>query len=274
MSQFECHLEQPVVSSGDYVFPVPINTFEQKIVQVIFEGAEPADIVQSLDGTTSAYRFSLQAGDMPVVRLKYDEAGPGLSEDDFVPRNSRFERPSPALVEQVSQQFPDLDLPLRIPWIIQFIGDHFQYGKRESALGDDLESVPALECGLTSGTCVDMHTVAVAALRALGVKAAYVMGGHVATPKPNWPTGHCWINVRHPGVAHHWDISHHVQYGVRNITPALNPKPGRRFALSIGRGHIFKGADGEVEFPALSGFHALSGEQKGQKLRTIGQFST
>jgi hypothetical protein len=274
MKYFECHLEAPVVSAGDYVFPVPINTNEQVIDKITFETNEPVGILKSLDDTTKAYRFALKEGDAPIVRITFDEPGPGLDDDHFVPRSSRFERPSEALIAQICQQFHELDLPLRIPRIIQFIADHFQYGQRESALGDDQAAVPALECGLTSGTCVDMHTVAVASLRALGVKAAYVMGGHVGSGKPSSPTGHCWINVRHEGVAHHWDISHHVQYDVRTITPDLNPKPGRRFALSIGRGHVFAGPEGEIEFPALSGFHALSGALKGQKLRTIGKFGT
>jgi hypothetical protein len=259
MSQFECHLEQPVPCAGEYIFPVPIDTSEQKISQFVFEGVEPIETVQSLDGAATAFRFALKAGDLPIIQ--------------FSPRETRFDQPSQALVEQISSQFTQMELVERVPNIIQFIADHFQYGQRDIALGDDETAMPALECGLTFGTCVDMHTLAVAALRAIGVQAAYVMGGHVATTKQSSPTGHCWINVRHEGVAHHWDISHHVQYGVKIITPELNPKPGRRFALSIGRGHVFAGQDGNVEFPALSGFQALTGDLKGQKLRTMGQFA-
>jgi Transglutaminase-like superfamily len=273
MSQFECHLEQPVPRAGNYLFPVPIDTSEQKIGQITFDGVEPTDTISSLDGVASAFRFALKEGDLPIVRIAFEEPGPGLSDWHFKPRETRFDRPSQALLEQISSQFTQMDLSTRVLHIIQFIADHFQYGQRDVALGDDEAAMPALECGLTFGTCVDMHTLAVAALRAIGVEAAYVMGGHVATEKQSSPTGHCWINVRHEGVAHHWDISHHVQYGVKIITPELNPKPGRRFALSIGRGHIFSGQDGEVEFPALSGFQALTGDLKGKKLRTMGQFN-
>jgi Transglutaminase-like superfamily len=177
MGQFECHLEEPVPSAGDYLFPVPINTSEQKITQITLDGVEPTDTISSLDGAASANRFALKKGDLPFVRIAFEDPGPGLSDGHFKPRETRFDRPSQALLVQISSQFTQMDLPTRVPHIIQFIADHFQYGQRDIALGDDEAAMPALECGLTFGTCVDMHTVAVAALRAIGIEAAYVMGG-------------------------------------------------------------------------------------------------
>lgn len=272
MAIFEARLETPTEADGEYIFPTPIDTFEQRITNVEFQNASPIETIVSNDGAAFAYRFRLTAGQLPIIRFEYQENGPGLAENHFEPRNTRFERPSDALIAQITSQFPDLDLSLRVPKIIQFIGDQFSYGRREFALGDKDEFMQALECGLTEGSCVDMHTFAVTALRTIGVKAAYVMGCHIATGRDIYSTGHCWLNVRHEGVDHHWDISHHVQYGRREITSELNPKPGRRFALSTGRGHIFSGQDGAVEFPALSGFHLLSGALNMPKIRTLGRF--
>jgi Transglutaminase-like superfamily len=272
MPIFECRLDMPVPFIGNYIFPKAIDTNEQAILDIRFENAEPIDEVLDLDGSTWAYLFSLKEGQTPKISMVFDEPGPGLAEAEFVPRNSRFDQPSQALMDQVNSQFEDVPLSERVGMILQFVGDHFTYGARDKHLGEESEAMPALECGLTPGNCVDMHTLGVAALRSMDVAACYVMGCHISEGKLEGPTGHCWMNVRHEGVPHHWDISHHIQYGVRKITPALNPKPGRRFAMSVGRGPVFAGLQGSVEYPSLSGFHALDGPSKGQKLRTIGRF--
>lgn len=269
MGLFEAFLEEPVQDGGLYLFPVAPDTWEQKIESTTFEGAEPHAIVYDAQSRNAAYQFALKAGDQPLVRIAFDEPGPGLSDDAFVPGLSAFERPSQALMDQVAEEVADSPLQIRVPALIQYVGDHFTYGSRETHLGTGEEAMPALECGLTPGTCVDMHTLAVAALRSIGVPAAYIMGVHIAEAREQWSTGHCWLNLKCEGVPHHWDISHHVQYGVREITPKLNPKPGRRFALSIGRGPEFVGPDGAVSYPSLSGFHALTGQNAGQKLRTL-----
>ena len=269
MGVFEAFLEEPVPDAGLYLFPVAPNTWEQEIKSVSFEGADPQASVRDVQGRISAYQFALKAGEQPRVRIVFEEPGPGLNDAAFIPGQSAFERPSQALMDQVATEVADAPLQVRVPALIQFIGDHFTYGAREIDLGTGEDAMPALACGLTPGTCVDMHTLAVAALRAIGVPAAYIMGVHIAEAREQWSTGHCWLNLKCEGVCHHWDISHHVQYGIREITPMLNPKPGRRFALSIGRGHEFVGPDGTVSYPSLSGFHGLTGPSAGQKLRTL-----
>jgi transglutaminase-like putative cysteine protease len=269
MAVFEAFLEDPVEDAGLYLFPVAPDTWEQKITGVTFEGREPQAIVKDVQGRIAAYQFALKAGDQPMVKIAFDEPGPGLSDEAFMPGLSAFERPSQALMDQIAEEVAEAPLQIRVPALIQYVGDHFTYGARETHLGTGEDAMPALECGLTPGTCVDMHTLAVAALRAVGVPAAYVIGVHIAEPREQWSTGHCWLNLKCEGVSHHWDISHHVQYGVREITPKLNPKPGRRFALSIGRGPEFSGPDGVVSYPSLSGFHGLTGPSTGQKLRTL-----
>jgi len=269
MGVFETFLEEPVQHAGLYLFPVAPNTWEQEIKNVTFEGADPEAIVLDVQGRMEAFQFALKAGDQPVVRMSYAEPGPGLGERAFIPGPNAFERPSQALMDQIASEVAEAPLQIRVSALIQYVGDHFTYGARETHLGTGDDAMPALACGLTPGTCVDMHTFAVAALRAIGVPAAYVMGAHIAETRAQGSTGHCWLNLKCEGVPHHWDISHHVQYGVRDITPALNPKPGRRFALSIGRGLEFDGPDGKVTYPSLSGFHALTGPSAGQKLRTL-----
>jgi transglutaminase-like putative cysteine protease len=270
--RFETGLGEPVPYDGYALYPVPPETHQQTLLATEFEGTEPEGVITDTGGRTAAWLLRLRAGEMVRVRHGFVPEGKGLPAAAFVPGSSQFERASDDLAAQVAA----LDLAAapaeRCRAVIQFVADHFTYGRRETALGADEDAVPALECGLTPGSCVDMHTVALAALRAAGFEAAYVIGGHVAEGRTQHPTGHCWLNVRAEGAPPHWDISHHVQYGHRTITPALNPRPGRRFALSHGRGLVFEGPEGAVGFPSLSGVHLLTGPQAGLKLPTLGRF--
>jgi hypothetical protein len=158
---------------------------------------------------------------------------------------------------------------------MQFVADRFTYSKRAQYLGHGSEALDALDvCDLTTGNCVDMHTLGVAALRAIGVPAAYAIGRFVSAGMDAFPTGHCWLALdAGPGLPHHYDIAHHVEYDLGPVTPALNPMPGRRLALGIGRGLVFDGPDGSVELPSLSGFHRLDGPLRGEKVRTMGRFA-
>jgi transglutaminase-like putative cysteine protease len=273
MPKVEIALESPAAADVVCLFPVAPDTTLQKVRDIAFEGVGPVDLVRSRDGRIEAWRVALKAGETARVVQTFDADGPGLPDDAFAPGSSRFDAASAALAAQVDEEVPPGPAETRAPAIIQFVADRFVYGKDGPKYGDDAAEAPPLACGLTPGTCVDMHTAAVAALRAAGIEAAYVIGVHVPIGRESQRTGHCWINVRAPGVAPHWDISHHLQYGVRAITPAENPRPGRRFALSHARAPVFDGADGPVEvLPALNGFHALEGPERGTKLPTLGRF--
>jgi transglutaminase-like putative cysteine protease len=209
---------------------------------------------------------------MPRIRYRFEPDGADWPSWAFHPAGTRFDIASPALAAEVAQGVPPGPPAVRVPALVQWVADRFQYGKRPAYLGDDLDAMPALGCDLETGTCVDMHTLAVAALRSMGIEAVYVIGGFVYAGKHDHPTGHCWLNLRGVGAPRHYDISHHVEYGLGPVTAALNPKPGRRFALGLGRGVAFEGPDGVVEIPSLSGWYGLDGAMRGVKLTTIGRF--
>ena len=195
-----------------------------------------------------------------------------MPDSAFIPGETGFDIASDELALQVAAAIPDGTPSERVAALMQFIADHFTYGMRETYLGVGETAMTPLASGITIGTCVDMHTLGVAALRSIGVKAAYVVGCQIAEGKQDYFTGHCWLNTKAEGVPHHYDISHHVQYDAGPVTPALNPHPGRRFMLNYGRGPIFDGPEGPVQLPSLSGFHMATGDQKGQRLRTFGRF--
>ncbi|WP_416906920.1 MAG: transglutaminase-like domain-containing protein [Polymorphobacter sp.] len=271
--QFEAILAEPAPYTGHGLYPVPPETHHQRVLETDFEGATPERVIADRDGRTLAWLLKLNDGATARVRHGFVAHGEGLPATAFVPGASPFERASPALEAQIAALALPPDPPARCRAVIQFVADHFTYGRRETPLGADEPAMPALECGLTPGSCVDMHTLAVAALRAAGLKAAYVIGCHVAEGRTQHPTGHCWLNVEAEGTPPHWDISHHVQYGQRTITPALDPRPGRRFALSHGRGLVFEGPERPVSLPSLSGIHLLTGPRAGTKLPTLGRFA-
>ncbi|MGL4634902.1 MAG: transglutaminase domain-containing protein [Beijerinckiaceae bacterium] len=272
MSHIEFSLAEPVPESGTYLFPVAPDTHEQRVLHPVFKDCRAIREVQAINSQQRAYVLLLNAGDRPVVRYYFEEPGPGLPDWAFVSSETRYDRASPALADEIWQGVPDAPSATRVPALMQFIADRFTYGNRPQYLGSDTDAMPALGCDINTGNCVDMHTLGVSALRVIGVDAVYVIGCFVYVERAEFPTGHCWLNLRADGAPHHYDISHHVEYGLGPVTPALNPKPGRRFAMAFGRGLQFDGADGLVEFPSLSGFQKLDGSMRGQKLRTIGQF--
>jgi transglutaminase-like putative cysteine protease len=268
--QFEITLDAPAAAAGTYIAPVAPDTPDQRVLETVFAGAAPVAMLRAGNSGQSAWVFRLAAGDAPMIRYRFAEGGGTWPDWAFRPAGTRFDAASPALSAEVAAGVPQG--PDRVAGVMQFVADRFSYGKRARYLGDELEAMPALGWDLNTGTCVDMHTVGVAALRAIGVEAVYVIGGFVYAGMPEYPTGHCWLNLRAAGASHHYDISHHVEYGLGKVTPALNPKPGRRFALGLGRGLVFEGPEGAVEIPSLSGFYGLDGAARGSKLRTIGRF--
>jgi hypothetical protein len=264
--------DTPVTEAGRLIVPAAPDTHEQHVVLTEFLDCEATGTLKAVNAPQQAHVIRVEAGATPKVRYHFEEPGPGLPDWAFASLGTRFDRASDALAAEIAEGVCPGPASVRVPQLMQYIADHFTYGKRPRNLGDDTDAIPAFGCDIATGTCVDMHTLGVAALRAIDVPAVYVIGCFVYAGKDEFPTGHCWLNLKAEGASHHYDISHHVEYGLGPVTPELNPKLGRRFALGFGRGPRFEGADGVVELPSLSGFHVLEGPERGHKLRTIGRF--
>ena len=272
MPHFDLTLDAPLARAGHFLAPVAMDTHDQHITATEFHGAAPLAMLRAANSGQQAWLCRLEAGATPRIRYRFEAPGLGLPEWAFRPAGTRFDIASADLAGEIAALVPSGPPAQRVPRLMQFVADRFQYGRREQHLGDDLAAMPALGGDRNTGTCVDMHTLAVAALRAIGVEAVYAIGGFVYEGRDSFPTGHCWLNLRAVGAAHHYDISHHVEYNLGPVTPALNPKPGRRFTLGLGRGLVFDGPEGAVEIPSLSGWYGLDGTTKGTKLKTIGRF--
>jgi len=262
----------PVEPGTELLFGLPPDTPEQRVLKVEVSGAEDVRQINALNSPQAALTMISVAGMSPSVEITFSDEAGAFPEWIFQSTGGAHETPSADLMQLIEAVAPvDLAPAQRVERIVHHVEARFTYGVRDVGLGDDVEAMPALACDTHLGTCVDTHSYAVAAMRAAGFPAAYVSGlffheGHEASEP-----GHCWFVVDAQGAPHHWDISHFLKYGLGPVRPVFNPKPGVRFAMSIGRDLVFEGRSGRETFARLSGFHRFGGDAPGQKLATEAQ---
>jgi Transglutaminase-like superfamily len=148
----------------------------------------------------------------------------------FHPALSRYTRAAPALVTEARSIAGEGDDLTRAIRIARAVAERFDYGHPEQKFTDGYDHVPHLSCGLTEGSCVDIHTYFLASLRAAGIEAGYVVG-YYFPEVGDCTSGHCWAVTRINGQTQEWDISHFLQIGRRDAGPALNPKGGYRLPV-------------------------------------------
>jgi hypothetical protein len=232
-------------SEGDILLlPGPLDLFGL-ISDLTIDGLELLDMVPSNFGPQQAAVVRAQ-GTMPSARYRWTRAAIE-AEHGWLwhPPDHRLARASAELTRQIGDLRPDSN-----PWgkegaAMSHVASSFRYGHGDDRFTDGATAVPALSCGLTRGSCVDIHTYAVAALRSAGIGAAYVAGVF-------WPDGetvakdmHCWI-VTGEGGGRFWDVSHDIIAG-RTPQPDLLARPGRRLPFAIGRGQCFSWRDRAFE---------------------------
>lgn len=178
---------------------------------------------------TSGQDILLVTPDAAEVTFRYTYCGqPGrYPEEMFHPAPSRFTRAAPALVAEAREVAGTGDDLIRAIRIARHVAERFDYGHPEHRFTDGFDHVPHLACGLTEGSCVDIHTYFLASLRAAGIEAGYVVG-YFFPEVGDCTSGHCWAATRIGGEVQEWDISHFLQMGRRDVGPALNPKGGFR----------------------------------------------
>ncbi len=185
--------------------------------------------VRRLAEATSGQELLWVTPDAAKVTFRYTFSGqPGTyPEAIFHPAPSRYTRAAPALVDEARQIAGTGDDLTRAIRIARHVAERFDYGHPTQKLTDGFDHVPHLACGLTEGSCVDIHTYFLASLRAAGIEAGYVVG-YFFPEVGECTSGHCWAVTRTNGQTQEWDISHFLQIGRRDAGPALNPKGGFR----------------------------------------------
>ncbi|WP_333715207.1 transglutaminase-like domain-containing protein [Yoonia sp.] len=177
----------------------------------------------------------------------------------FNPAPSRYTRAAVALVDEAQQIAGTGDGLTRAIRIARAVAERFDYGHPDQKFNDGFDHVPHLSCGLTQGSCVDIHTYFLASLRAAGIEAGYVVG-YFFPEVGDCTSGHCWAVTRIDGQVQEWDISHYLQIGRRDVGPALNPKGGFRVPV----GHSTALCQPEIGFADLKllvePMHMIGGE--------------
>ena len=166
-------------------------------------------------------------------------------------RENRFTRFADDLVQEAKEAISGKSGLDAAAAIACAAAERFTYGHPEEKFNDGMDEVPALGCGLVEGSCVDINTYFIAALRAAEIEAGYVTGFFFPEEKQGLCTdGHCWVVTRIDGQTQEWDIAHHLKLGTKDIKPALNPKPGFRVPCFHSMGLNFPEI-GVSEFKAL-----------------------
>lgn len=184
-------------------------------------------------------------GDGPVtLTYRFAEIAGHYPEALFRPRETRFTRAAAELVRDARRIAEDAkDGHAAIAAIVNDTAEKFTYGHPATKYYDGLEAIPHLGCGLTEGSCVDINTYLIAALRSAGFEAGYVTGYFFPMEKNGCCDDmHCWVVTRHAGAVLEWDIAHHLKMGTRSICCGLNPKPGSRVAVAHSMGLDFPAA--------------------------------
>ena len=230
---------------GEVWVPVGPEVPGQACGELVVRGGEVVDCIRSEETGQGAWVLRADGGAALAVRYPFRLTGGEVGEGVLRPGVSPRLRAGPSLRELAGKLAPEgMEEGERLERVLGHVSSRFNYGHPESRPEPDGEGVAALACGLTPGSCVDIHCYAVALLWAAGFEAAYVAGLFVRAGRPvDKPLrpGHCWVLLRRgDGRLEYYDIAQHLQFGLPGTArEGLNPVPGERVALQIGYEHRF-----------------------------------
>lgn len=229
------------------------------VIGLTVTGATITGIAREAETDQAAVVLRPEGGDITLTWALDPAPAADWPDVAFRPRDARWTRPATALAEAavlIAAGAADPALALA-----RETQARFAYGHPEAKFTDGHDEVPYLGCGLTEGSCVDIHTYFVAAARAAGLQAAYVYG--VFFPEETHGAardGHCWAVTRDAFGTRAWDIAHHIKGALGPVQPALNPRPGWRVALCHSLGHRYRVAGLWVEAKVLGGPMRVAGD--------------
>ncbi|WP_114008732.1 transglutaminase-like domain-containing protein [Cohaesibacter intestini] len=223
--------------SGILLAPTGLDTPHERCLGLQVKGGVAQSVIETQTGQ-SLQQITPQAEKL-VLTYSYqnDDSAQPYPDAIFRFHDSRFTRAADALCEEANTIAPELTGTDRIQAIACATAERFTYGHPPERFYEGHDEVPALGCGVTEGSCVDINTYFIAALRATGFEAGYVTGYFFPEEKAGLCNDmHCWVISRHNGICLEWDIAHHLKIGRKDIEPGLNPKPGCRHAVAHSMG--------------------------------------
>ena len=235
------------------IAPVGVNTDRQTLAGVHGPEGWSAAIVPEARAGQFAMVLRGPDTDRPRLTYRFHDGGERLPDYMWAREDTRLTRPSQALqarIGDLTNGAANAGEALRR--IVDHAASQFVYAHPEQRFNDGADAVP-ITCGLTEGSCIDINTYLVSSCLAAGIPAAYFAGYFFPEERSGITNDmHCWVVTRAGGVQQEWDIAHHIKTGKDRIEPGYNPRPGRRYALSFGRGHLYRVGERDVELSCFS----------------------
>ena len=211
--------------------PIPFDTWDQQFLDCRVTGGAVAATVTALNSGQKAYWIKDYDPQELSIGYRFNEQ-PGSPPEWLwsLPR-SPF-APSPELADQARDVTAGKSQKVRA--LVDHTVAHFEYTHPEVSILQGRETVPAV-CGLTEGSCVDIHTYFISALAAVGSEATYLHGYYFREQETVSPGFHCWLATRDEQGIRNWDLSHALIYNRIPAVDGLNPHPGRRVVVGAGK---------------------------------------
>jgi len=231
VSTFQVSYRVPVEPGQQVLAPGGFDTPHAVCQALLVAGGSERETRETSTGQR-AFIITAQSPELCLTWTFKEANGPAYPNVLFQPRDTRYTRFAAELAAETATIAPEACQADRAIAIARATAERFTYGHPEARFNDGLDAVPALGCGIVEGSCVDINTYFIAALRAAGIEAGYVTGVFFPEEKGGVAEdGHCWVVSRIDGICQEWDIAHHLKLGTRAISPGLNPKRGFRAAL-------------------------------------------
>jgi hypothetical protein len=243
-------LTEPRPDHALLLVPNPPATWRQRLVDFATEGGALIETVTAINSRQEAWVVKPESPALPVIRYAFDDAEQTAPDWLWTRIENRHTRASPALrrlVADLTRHCCSDTEKLQI--LMGHAAERFDYDHPlpEERFNHGHDTVPALTCGTTPGSCTDINTYLLGALGCASIQTAYMAGFFFAAGRPTTHGMHCWLATRSAGHVEFWDIAHHKRFAIEPLGPGLNPAPGIRFAMSVGRGLIFEVGGHSIE---------------------------
>lgn len=251
-----------VIPGSFLMAPAGITTRHDTVNSATVKGARIVNVLMEPELGLGALLLEAE-GESVQLAHRVSPAPPTAAypESAFVPRRNRYTEASDELAHASREIAAAAGGGIEgIQALVAEAETRFTYAHPEIRFNDGAERVPYLSCGLTPGSCIDIHTYLVASLRAAGFEAGYVYGYFFSQERGGQTDDmHCWVITRHNGEILEWDVAHHLKAGLGKTRPGLNPRPGHRVAIGHSLGHRYTTDQGQpIDLKLLAGPLALS----------------
>lgn len=245
--------QQPDASTNPWLLmPRPFDDGQTAFQGFDIEGINELLEIGAHNSSQRAYLAKPQDQQQPIIRYRFEVTESSHPDWFWELQDNRYTTASTELAELVEALTQGCQSQAKsIEKLMLHAADIFGYGHQDQRFNDHHDEVPAI-CGTAKGSCVDINTYLIAAAKHLAIPVQYMAGYWFHPEKTETLDMHCWLAFQADGEILHWDLAHHLKWGVNDLAPELNPAGGRRVPMSCGRGLKFDTPNGEIEISHFS----------------------